>query len=299
MLIAKNVAEIPIEASALERFPYWKMLPWFPIREVCGTNMVEVNIFFFCWLGGLIEPLHAILPGESLATHLQIFILARVGLEGFELGGQLARAFPRSADAANELLAAINEFVPPVGAQMSQQSLSATVQKWQADRLKALCTALSAAVRDEAQRSYILKIEDQRSLSSPSLVEKIENCFAPDAWAIMELQTKREFEEAGKCLAFERYTSAGFHALRGVECMIRQYIKKLTGALPTKRDWWSYINVLTKNGADSKVIAVLDNIRTHERNPLMHPELFLDIDDAVGVFNIAQTAVVRLAAGIK
>ena len=298
MLDTENVTEIPTKEPTPKPYPYWRMLPWFSIRAVCGTNMVEVNIFFFCWLGGLIEPLHAMLPSHPLAAHLQRLILARVGLEGFEVGGELASAFPRSGDAANELLAAINELVPPQGAHIPQQTLAAPID-WRADRIKALCNALSGALKNEAQHSYILKVEDQRSLSSHTLVEKVENCFSPEAWAIMELQAKREFEEAGKCLAFERYTGAGFHALRGVECMIRQYIKKLSGGLPTKRDWGSYIDVLTKNGADPKLIAVLDNIRSLDRNPLMHPELFLDIDDAVGIFNISQTAVVRLAAGIR
>lgn len=296
MLAVENVAEI---LPALERFPYWKMLPWFPIRAVRGTNMVEVNIFFFCWLGGLVEPLHMILPGQPFAASLQRLILARVGLEGFEAGGELERAFPRSAGAANELLAAINDIVPPEGSPISQQVLGASIQMWQLDRIKALCHALSAAVRDEAQRSYILKVEDQRCLSSHALVEKIEDCFSKDAWEIVSDDAKREFEESGKCLAFERYTGAGFHALRGVECVIRQYIIRLTGDLPRKRDWGHYCEVLKQNGADSKLIAVLDNIRSLERNPLMHPEDWLDIDDAIGIFNISQTAIVRLAAALR
>jgi hypothetical protein len=79
----------------------------------------------------------------------------------------------------------------------------------------------------------------------------------------------------------------------------RQYILALTGSLPRKRDWGSYIDVLQQSGADASAVAVLDNIRTLERNPLMHPEDWLDVDDAVGIFNISTTAVVRLAEGIK
>jgi hypothetical protein len=44
---------------------------------------------------------------------------------------------------------------------------------------------------------------------------------------------------------------------------------------------------------------VLENIRTLDRNPLMHPEIWLDIDEAIAVFTVSQTAIVRLVAGIK
>jgi len=47
------------------------------------------------------------------------------------------------------------------------------------------------------------------------------------------------------------------------------------------------------------MVAVLDNIRSLERNPLMHPEDWLDIDDAIGIFTLCQTAVTRLVTDIK
>ena len=178
----------------------------------------------------------------------------------------------------------------------SSSGVLAPIPKHHADRLRVLGQGIAAVFRHEAKRALVVQVQDQRSFSAVTLVEKIENCFPPDAWAIMEPEAKREFGEAGKCLVFERYTVSGFHALRGVECMIRQYIKKLTGGLPTKRDWGHYIDVLKKNGTDPKLTTVLDDIRTLDRNPLMHPEDWLDIDDAVGIFSIAQTAVVRLAA---
>jgi len=261
--------------------------------------MYTVDVYFFVWLGSLLEPIHMIEAGQPLSAFLQRLILARVALEGFDPGELLAKGFPRSAVAANELLSVINEIVPAVGTPIPQDVLETPIQKWQIDRMKALCHALTSGLRDEAQRSFVLKVEDQRYLSSHSLIERIEDCYPKDVWEVISDDAKRELGECGCCLAFERYTGAGFHALRGVECVIRQYILKLTGALPRKRDWGSYIQTLKDNGADANLIAVLDNIRTLDRNPLMHPEDWLEIDDAIAVFNITQTALVRLVAGIK
>jgi len=167
-------------------------------------------------------------------------------------------------------------------------------------RLRNSLSALTVFLKDEADHNYVLCVEkNQRFLSSHSLVDTIETCFDSDSWKVIEVAAKREFEESGRCLALERYTSSGFHALRGVECVIRQYIVKLSGTIPTKRDWGHYIEILKKNGAEPDLLAVLDNIRTLHRNPLMHPDDWLSIDEAVGIFTIAQTAIVRLATGIK
>lgn len=269
---------------------------WLPARKIDGADMIELDVYYFYWLSTSLHAIETrIVANSPMRSVFQAMVMARLALE--EFSGDVATAFPHTADSATELLGVINEIVPP--AETSSVDLNAPIPRHYAERIRVLAQGIGAVLRHEGKHSYVVQVQDQRSFSAVTLVEKIENCFPPDAWAIMEPEAKREFEEAGKCLVFERYTSTGFHALRGVECLIRQYIRKLTSELPKKRDWGHYCDVLKQNGADLKLIAVLDNIRSMERNPLMHPEDWLDIDDAVAIFNISQTAVVRLAAGIK
>jgi hypothetical protein len=55
------------------------------------------------------------------------------------------------------------------------------------------------------------------------------------------------------------------------------YFKTITGkdAAQGHLDWGTCISELTKTQkADAKVLAVLDQIRSVHRNPLMHPEVF-------------------------
>jgi hypothetical protein len=174
------------------------------------------------------------------------------------------------------------------------------VTSWEATTLRNGANNLTSTLKkDEAKHNYILCVENQRYLSAHSLIEKIETCFSPESWSVIEVNAKKEFEESGKCLAVERYTAAGFHSLRGVECVIRQYIVELNGSLPKRRDWGSYVEVLRQNQADAGLVAVLDNMRSLERNPLMHPEDWLDVDDAIAIFTLSQTAVSRLVSDIK
>lgn len=262
--------------------------------------MVEVDVYWFYWMTMTTYVLHTLpadgMPLGAMAGYLG---MSRVALENF--GDERARAFPKTAGIIKDILAWINRIMPERNPTIPLPRERQTAMVGPADMatLDNLLHALTTFLKDESNHAYIVCVENQRLLSAYSLVENIATCFSPDSWNTIVAEAKREFEEAGKCLAFEGYTGSGFHALRGVECVIRQYIIKLTGSLPKKRDWGHYIQVLKDNGADPSLIAVLDNIRTLDRNPLMHPEIWLDIDEAIAVFTVSQTAIVRLVAGIK
>jgi hypothetical protein len=257
--------------------------------------MIEVDVYWFFWMSMATYPLHSFPSGGVPLSGISAYLgIARVALENF--GDERGRVFPKTGSAIKSILDWINAIMPERTALLTRDKM---ITPSEIATLNNHLAALVAFLRDEAQHNYVLCVENQRFLSAHSLVEKIDTCFSEEAWNTIEKSAKREFDEAGKCLATERYTGAGFHALRGVECVIRQYIVKLTGALPKKRDWGHYIEVLKANGADPALTSVLDNIRSLERNPLMHPEDWLNVDEAIGIFTIAQTAIVRLVAGIK
>jgi hypothetical protein len=258
--------------------------------------MIEVDVYYFYWLSMAVTPLERIKPGTPWVAIAEHLMWARVAFEGMK---NLSDAFPRTSEQIDEVLQIINSVFPAVGTPPEQIDMKGQFTDYQAQRLRVLSSQIAAFLRDEGKHSYVLKLEDQRCLSCFSLVENIGNCFAREAWEAISTGAKREFEECGKCLAMERYTAAGFHSLRGVECVIRQYIEVLTGGLPKKRDWGFYTQTLKDNGADPKLIAVLDNIRTLERNPLMHPEDWLEIDEAISIFTISQTAITRLGSGLR
>jgi hypothetical protein len=255
--------------------------------------MVEIDVYWFFWASLCTYPIHTIQEGIPLSAVAGQLGIARVALESF--GDEAKRVFPNTAAKTKEIVDCISGMIPRQPPLVQDRP----VTPWEATTLRSAATALTSTIRDEARHNYILCIENQRCLSAHSLVDRIENCFSVEAWSVIDKDAKREFEESGKCLGVERYTGAGFHSLRGVECVIRQFIVELTGSLPKKRDWGHYVEVLNRNGADASMVAVLDNIRSLERNPLMHPEDWLDIDDAIGIFTLCQTAVTRLVTDIK
>jgi len=275
-------------------------VPWAAVRRVRGASMLDVDLYYVYWMAETITPLLGLDSETPLGQFMDLIITARITLKGFQSYEALAAALPRTTQAAADLLVAIDRSLPinPETDATPFRDLTQPISKYGIEDIKNDVISFSAALRGESQHSYILKVQDQRCLSSYSLMEKMEECFSREVWSVIGEDGKKEFGECGKCLALERYTSAGFHALRGVECVIRQLLNEYH-ALPSKRDWGSYVDAMKKVGIDSKVTSVIDNIRALERNPLMHPEDWLDVDESIGIFTISNTAISRLAGEIK
>lgn len=135
-----------------------------------------------------------------------------------------------------------------------------------------------------------LKLIDQAALN---LSEDVRSRLAPE--------TIDDLRQAGRCLALDAPTAAGFHLFRAVETLIRGYHTKLTSKnVPIKnRNWGAYIRDLTSNSADSQVTGYLTHIKDHYRNPIMHPEVTLNSDEALSLFGAALSAITQLDAAIQ
>jgi hypothetical protein len=132
-----------------------------------------------------------------------------------------------------------------------------------------------------------------------------------DTWSLLmfgenlfpaELSTKVpeavfDAREAGKCLAYESATAAGFHLFRVLECVLRRYHSHETeGSAPPKvRNISVYVNAMRQaNRGDEKVLFLIKEISDRFRNPLVHPDVALTTDDAIAIHGLVRTAVTEM-----
>ncbi len=117
-----------------------------------------------------------------------------------------------------------------------------------------------------------------------------------------------EFRNAGKCLAFDLPSACGFHALRGMELVMDDYLRAFQVVTDGFKTWNHYIQAaetLIKNGAGNgkkpspRVTAMLDRMRTLDRNPLMHPRDTLDQVSADQLFKLSAVTVVEMIRDMK
>ena len=106
--------------------------------------------------------------------------------------------------------------------------------------------------------------------------------------------TRSDVDELGKCMAFQLATAAGFHTLRIVETVLRKYweVVSKNSAHPKAKTIGSYVVALEKKEiGDPKVIAALKQLKDLHRNPLMHPEASLTVEEAITLLGISFSVV--------
>lgn len=254
--------------------------------------MIDFDPSLFFALGAAIRPLFDIKVDQPVQVWASAIVDARTAIIGLISNEQHKRIFPTTGARALAVLNIINAIVPDV--QPGTVIQNRPVSGGEAQDIELAIQALMVSFHEECARSYIVALEKQRAFDLHTLVESVETMFDPQIGSRFSPFSKVEIRESGRCLALERYTACGFHMLRAIEAEVRDCAMVLDRAKPPRRDLGDYIQTLKKYGADSRLVSVLDNIRSAERNPLMHPEDVLSQDDAVGLFCIGQAALSRL-----
>lgn len=106
-----------------------------------------------------------------------------------------------------------------------------------------------------------------------------------------------DIAEAGKALAYEIPTACGFHIFRATESVLRKYYSHSTGGSPPPkvRNIGVYVRMLrAQNCGDEIVLATLQQLARLHRNPLIHPEAVLTMDEAIATLGIARSVVTAM-----
>lgn len=115
------------------------------------------------------------------------------------------------------------------------------------------------------------------------LFSDIGKLFSPNVFENFEDIAKHDFNEAGKCIVFERPTAAAFHILRATEANLRYFYKNMIKQKRIKSELWGPIiqdlKLKTKTKTYTTLNNHLDNIRSSFRNPTQHPEAIYDIHE--------------------
>lgn len=118
---------------------------------------------------------------------------------------------------------------------------------------------------------------------------------------------KYDIIQAGRCLAFEVPTAALFHIFRATDSILRRWYKIVTGVepKPRMRAWGAYISNLRKANArgattaDERILSVLEQVKDLHRNPVIHPEAIVALEDAISFVGIADSLISAMVNDIE
>lgn len=110
-----------------------------------------------------------------------------------------------------------------------------------------------------------------------------------------------DMKEAAKALAFELPTACGFHTFRVLESVLRSYWNNVTNdkCPPKSKTIGAYAEELKKGPhGEAKVWEALKQLKDLHRNPLAHPEVILDIEEAIGTIGMVNSVIAEMLRSI-
>jgi hypothetical protein len=268
-----------------------------------GADVEPINTYAFYEIGGELQPLKAEYPGNALAQHVVLPLhFASWRLERLLKGDPIEITLSRQAASnlrgmVDAILKMINPATGSDGQQLPPQW--AEIPSWQWGMVRSNVQIFENVFQAEMQNATTYSVPRRGLYSTPVLVNQAESAF-PALWhsAIQE-KARNDFHEAGRCLAFNLSTAAGFHACRAVEGVLEGYYQFFTGKTGTLHGWQDYLDALRKVTTgpipDPKTLHNIKQIKDFSRNPLMHPRETLNEMDARILFGMAEIAILGMA----
>lgn len=167
----------------------------------------------------------------------------------------------------------------------------------EATQLREITTNLRRTLVAETSGIVSYSVTEKR-YEANKLLRNVRGLMAPSVFDSLPDIAKLDFDEAGKCIAFERPTAAAFHLLRGTESMLRRfYCNHVKRNRVDPLMWGNMVESLRKRRHPPAIALLdnLDNIRRSYRNPTQHPEKIYDIQEVQDLFGLCVDVVTRMA----
>lgn len=264
----------------------WAILP------VGDSKMKQLNTYELFSLGDAISSLKE-LDIEKGKESFSTLAISYWGLQSFN--DEIGPALAFSGDTLKQLQQSVT------GAITSIRENKDDELQYQIQSIKVLAKKAETLLSAELGKLDTYIVNQIGGYSMPLLVRNAEVNLPGTVSATIPDDARKDLREAGRCLAFELPTASGYHALRAAEKLLREYHELQTGIKPTAKiiDWKTCLDQLGAHGGDGKTIQVLDQIRELHRNPLAHPEIFLSMEDAQGLFNIVISAITAMSKQVE
>jgi hypothetical protein len=108
-------------------------------------------------------------------------------------------------------------------------------------------------------------------------------------------EAMRDVKEGAKALAYHLWTASGYHFHRANEAVLRRYFDHVAGGAIQRDPKWAMGKLIEKlkekKLGKRPIIAALANIIEFHRNPLIHPQDFInDSDEAISLYTAIRSA---------
>lgn len=251
--------------------------------------MIRISIPWLIQILGNIDDLDGIQTGKTVLDELAPLVRAQSAVElvfsSQSVYGPYLRA---SRDAAARLHAELDalkdgNWGEKTLDEFQVQTLKSQKQQFKTVFLADLGAIPSYLVTRKANYDIIFLIEDGMGLFPSTLKSK-----APE--------TEDDAKEVGRALAFELATACGFHTFRVTESVVRRYWDQVAKKpRPNLETLGTFAAELEKAKlGDTKVVEAIKQMTKLHRNPLIHPEVILTVEEAIAIIGMANSVIIPM-----
>ena len=264
--------------------------------------MKYINISNFYKLGQQLQQLSELAPGKPLKDYYFTLLVAESWVDFFINDEMIPMTVCKGA--AIKISDSIKRVAPRAQEEREKLDMEREVSYMDLYGIIEGAKEFEIVFSAEAQNMATYFVSKKGIYDTNDLVLKADNLLTDAVKDLISDEAKTDIREAGRCLAFDLATAAGFHIARAVERVLIDYLKvlcpdKINNLNDGQRNLGGYIKLAKDNGCEARVCNSLDQFRELHRNPLMHPEAVLTIDEAIVLLGIAQSAIVSTATEIS
>ncbi len=273
------------EASSCRSLLYHHHLLGLSWPAVDGMQRVDCHQFY--QFGQQLFPLNSIKEGDKLHQHIFQINAAVLWLTWF-LNDSVIPLNVCKTD-GHELLNILAPLVPGniFEAMPPDRDLTPMEIFQIPNNLRDFETVLTAELHNVA--TYF--VSKKSIYDTADLIERAENVLPDEIRTKLSKENIVDIKEAGKCIAFNLPTAAGFHTMHAVEPGLLKWYKSVLKKDPPVRNWGEYIKGLREAGAKAEILLILDQLRNLYRNELLHPEDVLTMEEAIDLFDLGKAAI--------
>ncbi|MBX4892103.1 hypothetical protein [Rhizobium bangladeshense] len=291
--------------------------PVFDIPGVCYSqawvegvgNVKRVNLFEYFELAENLAKAKKTLSGESVKGGALYFGLAGLPIK-LDAFIKEQNGFGTCKHSASELKTTIEGWLPanvwPDGEALPTENFDKDFAGWEYRHMPTKIDTFRSVFEAECHDVDFYSVGQIAIYKTRDLVANASHVIPDEFRFGMTNEALKEFDDAGRCLAFDLPTACGFHALRGTELVMDDYLKAF-GVTKKIVSWNDYIKAaedLAKSEKpgpkpSQKVTAMLDRMRSLDRNPLMHPRDELDTSSANHLFSLAAVTVAEMIKDMR
>lgn len=196
----------------------------------------------------------------------------------------VGRYLKDSRDAAQEFQQRIEEIYNPARMQAKN-----AVTEQECKGLFSAKEKFEQCFEREAKSLMVFTVTPKGTYDAHVLIENPQEDFPPRLVAELPARFIADLKEAARCLVFDIPVGCAFHVCRATESLMLAYYEKLAKQkwpLTNSRDWNTYIQHLDKHKAPANITARLHEIRKMDRNPTIHPEHDVSLEEAQVLYRL-------------